>query len=445
MNSEPAYFYHALKIDKEICIGCTHCMKTCPTEAIRIREGKAVIYENKCIDCGECFRVCPVNAIYIKQDDFSELGNFKYRIALVPAVFIGQFAHGVRTSQIYSCLKKLGFTHIYEVEHGVGGLINLVQGYMNENPEKKPFISSFCPAVVRLIQVRFPSLVKNLVHLRAPLDIAAITISERLTDAGIKKDEIGIFYITPCAAKIAAVKSPAEIASSAISGVINMDFLFNKVLGMLTKESSPAEPINHSLSGRDIMWSLSGGEAQNFSGRCFAVDGMRNVIDFLEKIENDEIDSDGLIEMRVCDQSCAGGVLNSNNRFVAVEKLKNRAEYLDSKLDGRSCPLPSFSDSFNARIKKLMNIDEIKPRSILKLDDNLQIALKMVETINKTKSLLPGVDCAACGAPSCSALAEDVARKEASVSDCIFVSSQTHQCEDTLQKVWKIDNVKNIK
>jgi dissimilatory sulfite reductase (desulfoviridin) alpha/beta subunit len=121
MNTESTYFYHALKIDKDICTGCTHCMKSCPTEAIRIRDGKAVIYENKCIDCGECFRVCPVKAIYIKQDDFAELGNFKYRIALVPAVFIGQFADGVRTSQIYSCLKKLGFTHIYEVEHGVGG------------------------------------------------------------------------------------------------------------------------------------------------------------------------------------------------------------------------------------------------------------------------------------------------------------------------------------
>ncbi|MDD3686297.1 MAG: [Fe-Fe] hydrogenase large subunit C-terminal domain-containing protein [Bacteroidales bacterium] len=443
MNSELTYFYHALKIDKDICIGCTHCMKSCPTEAIRIRDGKAVIYENKCIDCGECFRVCPVNAIYIKQDDFSELSNFKYRIALVPAVFIGQFADGVRTSQIYSCLKKLGFTHIYEVEHGVGGLINLVQGYMNENPEKKPFISSFCPAVVRLIQVRFPSLVKNLVHLKAPVDLASVTISERLTDAGINRKDIGIFYITPCAAKIAAVKSPAENQSSSISGVINMDFLFNKVSVMLTKDNSPAEPINHSLSGRDILWTLSGGEASNFEGRCFAVDGLRNVIDFLEKIENGEIESNGIIEMRVCDQSCAGGVLNPNNRFVAVEKIKNRAVYLDSKLDGRSCPLPSFSESFNTRIKSLMKIEEIKPRSILKLDDNLQVALKMVETINKTKSLLPGVDCAACGAPSCSALAEDVARKEAAVTDCIFVSSRTNHCEETLEKIWNINNVKS--
>ena len=91
-----------------------------------------------------------------------------------------------------------------------------------------------------------------------PVDIASIIISERLTDAGIKKEEIGTFYITPCAAKIAAVKSPVEDSESAITGVINMDFLYNKVLHMLSNSDRIVEPINHSLSGRDVIWSLSG-------------------------------------------------------------------------------------------------------------------------------------------------------------------------------------------
>jgi iron only hydrogenase large subunit-like protein len=434
------YFYHALKVDHDICVGCTHCLQACPTEAIRIKKGKAVLYANKCVDCGECFRVCPVRAIYIKQDDFAELGKYKYRIALVPAVFISQFAENVRTSQVYACLKKLGFTHIYEVEHGVGVLIELMNNYMRKNQDRKPFISGYCPAVVRLIQVRFPSLVQNIIHLKAPLDVASITIVERLTDAGISKDEIGIFYITPCAAKIAAVKSPVENVSSSINGVINIDFLYNKVQQMLAKENTPAEPINHSLSGRDILWSTSGGEAQNFAGNSFAVDGIRNVIGFLERIENDEIESDGIIEMRVCNQSCTGGVLNPNNRFVAVNKQKRRAESLDTQLDGRSCFLPVFSQDFNNRVKELMTIDEIKPRSILKLDDNLQKALKMVESINKTKAILPGIDCGACGAPTCSALAEDITRGNAEIEDCIFMSAECDKSEETLGRIWNYKN-----
>jgi len=434
-----SYFYHALKIDKDICIGCTHCVKFCPTEAIRIREGKAVLYENKCIDCGECFRVCPVKAIFIKQDDFENLSKYKYRIALLPAVFMGQFANDIRTSQVYSSLKQIGFTHIYEVEHGVNYLVNIIQKHIKEHKEEGPFISSFCPAVVRLIQVRFPALVKNIIHFKVPLDMASAIISERLTDAGIKKEEIGIFYITPCAAKIAAVKSPAENSISTISGVINLDFLYNKVQKMVKKQDTKyVESINHSLTGNDVKWSLTGGEAEHFDGhgQCFAVDGLRNVIDFLEKIENDEIEADGIIEMRVCDQSCAGGVLNPNNRFVAAEKMKRRAVIMDAR-NKNNPKKPELSKSFYERIEKMMVIDEIKPRSILKLDDNLQVALKMVETINKTKSMLPGIDCSICGAPTCSALAEDVAREDANISDCVFIQKDGTKIRKLLFNIWE--------
>lgn len=441
MENSTSYFYHALKVDEDICIGCAHCIKSCPTEAIRVKNGKAKIHENKCIDCGECFRLCPVRAIYIKQDDFDLLLNYKYRIALVPAIFIGQFQEDIRTSQIYSCLKKIGFTHIYEVEHGVSFYIEMVKKYMKDNPQNQPHISSYCPAVVRLIQVRFPSLVKNIIHLKAPLDISSTIISQRFTDAGIKSEDIGIFYITPCAAKIAAVKSPVEKNPSPISGVINMDFLYNKVQRMLSNSDKTAEPINHSLTGRDVVWSLTGGEASHFEGRCFAIDGMKNIIDFLDKIENEEVQTDGLIEMRACDQSCTGGVLNSNNRFVAMERLNNRAKYLDSHPKRVSNNTFKLSQEFFHRIASLMEIEEVKPRSILKLDDNLQKALKMVESIKKIESILPSVDCGACGAPSCSALAEDIIRKEGEIESCVFVRKNIEEIYKTITDIWGDDKI----
>ena len=68
-------FYHALKVDNELCYGCTHCMMACPTAAIRIENGKAVIIDERCIDCGECMKACPVDAIYVEQDDFKKIFN----------------------------------------------------------------------------------------------------------------------------------------------------------------------------------------------------------------------------------------------------------------------------------------------------------------------------------------------------------------------------------
>ncbi|MFQ9798792.1 MAG: 4Fe-4S binding protein [Clostridia bacterium] len=33
------------------CVGCTTCIKRCPTEAIRVRSGRARILSDLCIDC----------------------------------------------------------------------------------------------------------------------------------------------------------------------------------------------------------------------------------------------------------------------------------------------------------------------------------------------------------------------------------------------------------
>ena len=107
-------FFHALKIDEDTCIGCSRCMKICPTEALRVRDGKAVLIPDRCVDCGNCFKVCPTRSIFVEQDDFEAIFNFPVRVALVPAVFMGQFPNDITVSRIYCILKELGFTHIIE-------------------------------------------------------------------------------------------------------------------------------------------------------------------------------------------------------------------------------------------------------------------------------------------------------------------------------------------
>ena len=66
-NIKNGFFHHALTIREDLCTGCSLCMRVCPTEALRIRNGKACLIEDRCIDCGECFRKCPVHAIIIEQ------------------------------------------------------------------------------------------------------------------------------------------------------------------------------------------------------------------------------------------------------------------------------------------------------------------------------------------------------------------------------------------
>ena len=55
-------FIHSVTLDKDLCKGCINCIKRCPTEAIRVRDGKAHILAERCVDCGECIRICPHHA-----------------------------------------------------------------------------------------------------------------------------------------------------------------------------------------------------------------------------------------------------------------------------------------------------------------------------------------------------------------------------------------------
>jgi Fe-S-cluster-containing hydrogenase component 2 len=63
MDFKPVY------LDTAKCNGCVNCMKRCPTEAIRVRDGKAQITYERCIGCGECEYLCPArpfSAIYVE-------------------------------------------------------------------------------------------------------------------------------------------------------------------------------------------------------------------------------------------------------------------------------------------------------------------------------------------------------------------------------------------
>ncbi len=414
---EARHFHHALRIREEICTGCSHCMNVCPTEAIRLRKGKAVLYENRCVDCGECFKACPVHAIHIDHDDFNKIREYNYRIALVPAVLTGQFPKYIPREDIYRAILEIGFTHIFEVELGTDLLLEQMKEYAGNHPDTTPLISSFCPAIIRLIQVKFPSLVSNIMLLKPPLDITALYARKLLTDQGVNPAEVGVFYITPCAAKIAAIKSPVGEDYSMITGVINMDFIFNKInLYLRNKKQSPATDIsNPVLSGRALRWTLTNGEADHLPGRCLAIDEIHNVMEFLEKLENNEINGVDFLELRACDESCAGGVLVTTNRFLVVERLRKHPE--------EESPATEEGEihKYDDYLKRRSFIREIKPRSMMVLDEDMSEAMIKMDRVQQLMDLLPLTDCGACGAPNCQAFANDIVRGEASIRHCIFI------------------------
>ena len=406
-------YNRALEIMDDVCIGCSHCIKVCPTEALRVSQGKAKIHADWCIDCGECYRICPNRAIRVMDDDFKQIYNFKHRVLLVPSVFFAQFDDSIPREKIYNIIGELGFTEVCAVEQSVDTLLDEVNEYIKRAP--LPVISSFCPAVIRLIQVRFPSLVDHIMNLLPPIEITAQYYKRKFAKEGVKEGEFGIFYLTPCIAKIAAVKSPVGGYTSPINGVINMDFFYNKVY-LAYKQRIPITKqikINGELSSKGVLYPTTGGESMHIKGRTLAIDGMDNVTDFLEILENEEIDGFDFLELRACDESCAGGILSHRNRFLTAESMKKYASTIPDT--------HNLISAYKKYCSAVVHMDKIEPRSMVKYDKDIDVAIKKMEGARELRKLFPGIDCGACGAPSCEALAEDIVKGHAEISSCIFL------------------------
>ena len=101
----------------------------------------------------------------------------------------------------------MGFSEVCTVEQSVDTLVDEINDYVHK-AEDKPVISSFCPAVIRLIQVRFPSLIDRIMLLLPPIEVTAQYYVRKWKMSGGDPSELGVFYLTPCIAKIAAVQSP---------------------------------------------------------------------------------------------------------------------------------------------------------------------------------------------------------------------------------------------
>jgi len=413
-------YFHSVTLDKDKCKGCTSCIKGCPTEAIRVRNGKARIMPERCIDCGECIRVCSYHAKVAITDPLSIIGKYRYKIALPAPTLYGQFKNLENVDKLLKSLKMIGFDEVYEVAKAAEIASRFIKEELNVRKSRKPLISSACPAIVRLIQLRFPELIDNIVNVESPMEIAGqLARAEFCRKNQISDDNaLGVFFITPCAAKVTAIRNPITRLKSSVDGAISIVDVYGSLVNNIKRvddENYDETFASQSSSFSGIGWANSGGESSSLSTDNFlAVDGIQNVIRVLEEIENNKFTDLDFFEGLSCIGGCVGGPLVFENGFVAKSRIKRLVNKQTSQ------PLDTLSiNEIYANVDSYFN-QIIPPRSVLKLDDDLSIAIKKVELIEQIHSEFPGLDCGSCGSPSCKALAEDIVRGYASDLDCVF-------------------------
>ena len=415
-------YKHSVTLELSKCKGCTNCIKRCPTEAIRVRGGHAVIKDDKCIDCGECIRLCPYQAKKATYDKLEDFSAYKYKIALPAPAFYGQFNDLEDVDYILTALLDCGFDAVYEVSKAAEIITEHTRRYMKKDGLPKPVISSACPAIVRLISLRFPCLVDNLLPIMPPIEYAARQARREAlaSHPELSDDDICVLFISPCPAKISYIRNPIGVEKSAVTGGLSISDLYFKVRAKRKEIEIPKSLSNTGIIG--LNWAGSGGEATSLlSDKYLAADGIENCIKVLDEIENGTFGDLEFVELNACIGGCVGGTLNVENPFIAKARLRSLRKYLPVSAN-------HISDA-EALAEEIFYDKEIGNNTADMLSEDRMTAIAKMSEIECIYRELPHLDCGSCGAPNCHALAEDIVKNDAKMGDCLIQLREKQNAE----------------
>lgn len=403
----------SIRLNPSHCIGCIHCVRECPTEAIRIRNWKAVVDPQRCIECGMCIKVCPRHAMRPIVDPLESMNDYDYRIAIPSSAFLGQFANVPSRNHLLTAIKRIGFDDIYEEAIGAEIVSDATRRRYLSGKAKLPVISSGCPSILKLIQLKFPNLIDYVSEFRPPVEIVAEMAREQ-AEKDYPDLRVGIFYIAPCTSKISFIKESDEIIETEIDEMLAISDVYRQVLSNL-KNLDDAEVEDLERTGMTgLRWTNPGGESLAVgTDKFIAIDGIYEVMEIFEQIENDKLEDVDFIEADACVGGCLGGSLTVENCYAARANMKRLVDEAKNKYGNRY--VNTAGDT-----KALERNQELKYRPVLQLDEDLNVALKKMEEMGHILSELPGIDCGVCGAPTCRAFAEDVVRGTITESACVI-------------------------
>ncbi len=420
-------YKHSVSLDVSKCKGCITCLKRCPTEAIRIRDGRAVIDSARCIDCGQCIITCPHKAKKAVNDKLSDIPFAKkYVIALPAPALYGQFANLDDVDYILKGLLNLGFNHVYEVARAAELVTEYTRLYLKREDVKRPVISSACPVVTRLISLRFPYLCDNIIPLLPPIEIAGRIARAQALERHpeLTEDDVVTVFISPCTAKTSYVKNKFAGEKSNVDYVLSMSDVYFELLNVMTKTPTQNPVSRVGMVG--MSWAVSSGEASALlNDRYLAADGIENIIKVLDELETGSFPYLDYIELNACSSGCVGGALTVENPYLAKVKIQNLKRYLPVMQCRYSKQMiGSLIDEFGSVYEDENLKNGVKPDKLA--------AFEIMKKSQEIYSMLPEFDCGACGSPNCRAFSEDVARSKAVLSDCVMLNRKSKETIEEL-------------
>jgi anti-sigma regulatory factor (Ser/Thr protein kinase)/Na+-translocating ferredoxin:NAD+ oxidoreductase RNF subunit RnfB len=372
----------SLYASAERCIDCHRCLSACPTGAMRVRKGRPSVLEHLCIDCTCCIAACGPHALTL-EDDVDALEHVERPadavLALPPALLAG-FGEHAGVPRVLAELGRLGFASLTGVQPYEDALRAAVLEHADAAEAARPVISPVCPAVMQLVELRFPSLLPHVAPFESPWEALQ-------ADAGGQR----LACVVSCPSQRSAL-----LAAAAQGGAEVVDL---PTPGLVRRAVLPALAVGHDQAA---VAGAAGTETP--ADGVLHVSGVAHVLAVLEQIENGQLTGVSVVEPFICDSGCFGSPLLDEDPHVALYRWA-RADGARAAGSGRA-------------------VRRRRPRTArpgIRLDADMAKAIEKLSRLDEITRSLPGKDCGACGAPICAALAEDIVMERAERSLCPYV------------------------
>ncbi len=384
------------------CTKCLKCIRSCPTEAIHVRNGKVVINQDNCIYCTKCINACTSKGLAVDGINLEFLNSSDYdlKIALIPSALYSMCSSLKEAQRLVAAIKKIGFDEIVDLSDIEGALYQKQIEFIDKYPDNW-FVSSFCPSMNKMIRLKYPMLSSHIMPLDYPANIKAKLLKEEY-----KGKKIGIYYLCECAAKVRLAKHPHGSEANPIDYAVSITDIFPLIQSNLSDDLYPFEIAADGL--RNSVTSTI--RHQRKSQYVLAADGLEKASSALDLLEFDLLEDVRYLSLTLCLNGCIGGNLLWSNPFVGrmnVEKLLQEA----------TKPNMILNDE-----KLLMKNYEVETQQKSMLD-----RIEEFKAVNRYLDLLPNYDCGACGYQLCSTLAHEVYANRAKIEDCVLLKGVNNE------------------
>ncbi len=367
---------NSLHIEPGKCTECFRCLRACPARALRLRGGRPEVLEHLCLDCATCISSCPTGAMTM-TGTVSSLETLKGAALVVPPPVLVQMGPNVTPRQVMSILTdQLGFGEVCVTEPWENALRQAVLDFAGHEARVNPVISPVCPAVVNIIEMRFPSLLPHLAPFAPPMVAAHNLFAGR---------RAAFVALCPCQrTALEAVRSPT-------TEIIVPAALRSAAMARRHEYAAPSfkVPADYHLHG------------------LLQVTGIVHVMKILELTENGMMDDVAVLEPYLCEKGCFGSPLLWESPFVASHRWMEAAGKCDR------------------HAQALRRRKPFQARRSMQLDQDMGKAIEKLSAIEELTRSLPGKDCSLCGCPTCGAYAEDVVLGRAKAGGCKY--GKTHK------------------